>query len=388
VKITFSEYQNAKENNNVKSFLQSVVINDKNILPSITWYDVFKTDKINFLNNIPNSKNTFEIVVNNAHSIANNKGLFEKLSERFSAEIVSRSITSWYRGSTLNVEVGGSENSAHLSGLAIDIDIDNRNSELFNDLRNLENFDQLIWEYGDSNNPKWIHIGYNFFDSKNRKQVFSIPAQTISTNFKPTDSTTGLHNLGNVTPIDKKEFFNYIYKERRNYNYFKRNIDKDFTDFFRFLFTYYDLRIDFGYSYDFINSTKDDKIRYGLTEYKSEKSFEITSRKSKSFMTELLNKEKNTINFNTQFNQDFFYKKYLEFLEKGFSDPILFSFYLDVGEGSNFPKFGDLESKGVVTDGGYLNYLLNTQPITTDSTILTRYRNYLSKYFRLSDLIS
>ena len=40
---------------------------------------------------------------------------------------------------------------------------------MFNYIKaNLE-FDQLIWEFGDDNNPNWVHVSYN--KGNNRKEV-------------------------------------------------------------------------------------------------------------------------------------------------------------------------------------------------------------------------
>jgi len=54
---------------------------------------------------------------------------------------------------------------------ALDIDtVPNRNSELFYYIANNLNFDQLIWEIGDANNPQWVHVSLKK-TGVNRKKI-------------------------------------------------------------------------------------------------------------------------------------------------------------------------------------------------------------------------
>lgn len=84
-------------------------------------------------------------------------------------------ITSFYRSKELNKKIGGSPNSQHCLGEAIDIDADIYNNGISNKnifeyiLNNLE-FDQLIWEFGDNENPAWVHVSFTQ-KRKNRKEV-------------------------------------------------------------------------------------------------------------------------------------------------------------------------------------------------------------------------
>lgn len=88
-------------------------------------------------------------------------------------------ISSFYRCPELNKAVGGSKNSQHMTGQAIDIDADIFNNGITNReiylwiIRNLD-FDQLIWEYGDEENPAWVHVSYNS-KTRNRHQIIRIP---------------------------------------------------------------------------------------------------------------------------------------------------------------------------------------------------------------------
>jgi zinc D-Ala-D-Ala carboxypeptidase len=87
-------------------------------------------------------------------------------------------ISSFYRSPELNKAIGGSKTSQHMKGQAIDIDADIFNNGISNReiylwiLKNLD-FDQLIWEYGDDQNPAWVHASY-VSRSRNRKQILQI----------------------------------------------------------------------------------------------------------------------------------------------------------------------------------------------------------------------
>ena len=67
-------------------------------------------------------------------------------------------INSGYRCQKINKLVGGSPNSAHKKGLAVDLTTGTRegNKRLFNLVRAKFQFDQLI----DEQDFSWIHIGY------------------------------------------------------------------------------------------------------------------------------------------------------------------------------------------------------------------------------------
>ena len=78
-------------------------------------------------------------------------------------------ISSGYRSKALNKKVGGSVNSQHLSGQAVDFTVKNmKPDEIINIIKknNIE-FDQLINEY-----DRWVHVSFN--SGKNRKQILYI----------------------------------------------------------------------------------------------------------------------------------------------------------------------------------------------------------------------
>lgn len=80
-------------------------------------------------------------------------------------------ISSGFRSVKLNTAIGGSSSSQHcaLKGAASDIDMGKRNAEVFNYIKDHLIWDQLIWEFGDDNNPSWVHVSYN--EGHNRKQI-------------------------------------------------------------------------------------------------------------------------------------------------------------------------------------------------------------------------
>tara|TARA_R100000149_G_C5880445_1_gene145509 strand:+ start:3313 stop:3774 length:462 start_codon:yes stop_codon:yes gene_type:complete len=72
-------------------------------------------------------------------------------------------ITSFFRSPELNRAIGGSKSSQHCKGQAMDLDDVygyKTNAEMFDYIRENLDFDQLIWEFGDDNNPNWIHVSY------------------------------------------------------------------------------------------------------------------------------------------------------------------------------------------------------------------------------------
>lgn len=73
-------------------------------------------------------------------------------------------LSSGYRSYELNKAIGGSQTSQHSKGEAVDIDMDGRkgpqNEDVFHYIRENLPFDQLIWEFGDSKRPDWVHVSY------------------------------------------------------------------------------------------------------------------------------------------------------------------------------------------------------------------------------------
>lgn len=105
--------------------------------------------------------------------LANIKILCEKVLEPIRMKFGPINISSGYRSKVLNHYIGGSLSSQHCEGKAADIDMDDMsnatNVEIFNYIKDNLEFDQLIWEMGNSNKPDWVHVSYNA--GKNRKQI-------------------------------------------------------------------------------------------------------------------------------------------------------------------------------------------------------------------------
>ena len=89
-------------------------------------------------------------------------------------------ISSGYRSPQLNKMIKGSLSSQHCKAEAIDIKIDAKG---FHFIKDKLEFDQLIWEFGNEENPSWVHVS---FSSKNRKQVLKATkknGKTIYSNY-------------------------------------------------------------------------------------------------------------------------------------------------------------------------------------------------------------
>ena len=90
----------------------------------------------------------------------------DKVREKFGAPI---SVSSGYRCPELNRAVGGSKNSQHMQGLAADLAVPEL-SRLFQTIREMGGFDQLIWEQP-SPHRVWVHVSVAPKGAKPRGQV-------------------------------------------------------------------------------------------------------------------------------------------------------------------------------------------------------------------------
>lgn len=110
--------------------------------------------------------------------------VFEPIREHFNVPI---HISSGYRSAALNKKIGGASSSQHCSGEAIDIDMDGTsitNKQVFDFIKQHLEFDQLIWEFGTSSNPDWVHVSYES-TGKQRKQVLKATKQGGKTVYTP-----------------------------------------------------------------------------------------------------------------------------------------------------------------------------------------------------------
>ena len=110
---------------------------------------------------------------NNMKTLAAN--VFEPLREWVGGPI---KITSFYRSPELCLAIGSKTSSQHTckNGAAIDIDDIygyKTNAEMFDYIKDNLEFDQLIWEFGNEDNPDWLHISYVDLE-KNRKRILKV----------------------------------------------------------------------------------------------------------------------------------------------------------------------------------------------------------------------
>jgi zinc D-Ala-D-Ala carboxypeptidase len=96
------------------------------------------------------------------------------------------SINSFYRSPKLNSAIGGSTSSQHCIGCAIDIDDTygyKTNAEMFEYIKCNLDYDQMIWEFGDDNNPDWVHVSYITEDT-NRRRCLKAYKENSKTKYK------------------------------------------------------------------------------------------------------------------------------------------------------------------------------------------------------------
>lgn len=112
--------------------------------------------------------------------------IFQPIRQNFRCPI---HISSGYRSIDLNRAIKGSLTSQHCTGEAIDIDMDGSshdvtNKMVFDYIRTHLVFDQLIYEFGNTSNPDWVHVSY---DSKgnNRKEILRAIRANGKTSYIP-----------------------------------------------------------------------------------------------------------------------------------------------------------------------------------------------------------
>ena len=109
----------------------------------------------------------------NKDQMANMKLIAEKVFEPLRKWVGGPiKINSFFRCPELNTAIGGSHKSQHCKGQAIDIDDTFghvTNADMYYWIKNHLDFDQMIWEFGDDNNPALVHISYVSKD-KNRNR--------------------------------------------------------------------------------------------------------------------------------------------------------------------------------------------------------------------------
>jgi len=111
--------------------------------------------------------------------------IFQPIREHFRCPI---HISSGYRSKELNAAIGGSATSQHCSGEAIDIDMDGTpngvtNRMVFDYIKDNLTWDQMIFEFGDKENPDWVHVSYT--SGKQRKQILRAVRTNGKTSYLP-----------------------------------------------------------------------------------------------------------------------------------------------------------------------------------------------------------
>jgi len=95
-------------------------------------------------------------------------------------------INSFYRSPELNKAIGGSSKSQHCNGQAIDIDDTFgvlTNAEMYEFVKKHLDFDQMIWEFGDEDNPNWVHVSY-VSENENRNRCLQAYKENGRTKYK------------------------------------------------------------------------------------------------------------------------------------------------------------------------------------------------------------
>ena len=127
------------------------------------------------IDNIPNDEQ-----LNNMELIA--EKIFEPLRKHVGGPI---KINSFFRCPKLNEAIGGSSKSQHCHGQAIDLDDTfgkATNAEMYHWIKNNLDFDQMIWEFGDEDNPAWVHVSYVSHE-KNRNRCLKAYKYKGKTNY-------------------------------------------------------------------------------------------------------------------------------------------------------------------------------------------------------------
>ena len=110
--------------------------------------------------------------------------IFEPLRKHVGGPI---KINSFYRGPELNKAIGGSSNSQHCKGQAIDIDDVYgymSNADMYEYIKNNLSFDQMIWEFGNSDNPDWVHVSYVNEEANRNRCLLAYKDENNKTKYK------------------------------------------------------------------------------------------------------------------------------------------------------------------------------------------------------------
>ena len=101
-------------------------------------------------------------------------------------ELIAEKVFEPLRCPELIKAIGGSSKSQHCKGQAIDIDDTfgrASNAEMFVWIKHHLDFDQMIWEFGDDDNPAWVHISY-VSTKENRNRCLKAYKENGKTKYK------------------------------------------------------------------------------------------------------------------------------------------------------------------------------------------------------------
>ena len=100
----------------------------------------------------------------NEEQLSNMKLVAEKIFEPVRTHFkIPIKVNSFFRSPDLNKAIGGSTKSQHCKGQAMDIDDTfgyKTNAQMYDFIKHNLDFDQMIWEFGDDDNPNWVHVSY------------------------------------------------------------------------------------------------------------------------------------------------------------------------------------------------------------------------------------
>jgi len=123
----------------------------------------------------------------NAEQMENMVAIAEEVFEPLRAWVGGPiKINSFFRSPELNKAIGGSGKSQHCHGQAIDLDDTfgkATNADMFEFIKKHLDFDQIIWEFGDDDNPDWVHVSYVSPD-QNRNRCLKAYKKSGKTNYE------------------------------------------------------------------------------------------------------------------------------------------------------------------------------------------------------------
>ena len=124
----------------------------------------------------------------NEEQLSNMKLVAEKIFEPVRTHFkVPIKVNSFFRSPDLNKAIGGSTKSQHCKGQAIDIDDTYgkiKNSDIYWWIKENLDFDQMIWEFGNNDNPDWVHVSYVSPDKNRNRCLKAYKDENNKTKYK------------------------------------------------------------------------------------------------------------------------------------------------------------------------------------------------------------